>query len=88
MIVLNSRMKPGAFPTLCSGTNRLESFVLTVCTNDVVDTLLMLASAGRSFFALQPPYVILLRKDWAEVRRPPLCGGSVKDLGGAGWEGE
>jgi len=84
MMVLNSRMMPGAFPTLCSGTNKLETFVLTVCTNDVVETFFSLGSVGRFAFAPQPPNVTRLRKDWADVRRPRGWYCSERDLGGAG----
>ena len=56
-IVLNSSKKPGAFPTLCPGTNKLETFVLTDCTNDTVDAekFFLLMLTGRSGFAPQPP---------------------------------
>lgn len=84
MMVLSSRIIPGAFPTLCSGTNKVETFVLTVCTNDVVETLFSLASVGRFPFAPQPPNVTRLRKDWADVRRPRRLYCSERDLGGTG----
>lgn len=86
-IVLSSRKKPGDLPTLCPGTNKPETCVLTLSNKGAVEALSFLAvSTGLS--ALRPPHVTLLREDWADVRRPRLWCGSEKDLGGAEWEGE
>ena len=78
---------PGGLPTLCSGTNRVETLVLTLCKNGGAGGFVSVP-AGVSTFEPRPPHVILLRKDWDDVRRPRLGCGSEKDLGGAVCEGE
>lgn len=89
MIVLNSRAKPGAFPTLCCGTNKTESLVLTRSSIGI-EALLSSVLAGFSTFADRPPHVILLRNDWAELRGPRRVSGpgSEKDLDGTVCEGD
>ena len=84
-MVLNSRKKPGGFPTLWSGTSNLEKFDFALC--NIVDEVSWVVTEF-TLLAARPPHVILLRKDWDEVRRPGLEVGSVKDFGGTTWDGE
>ena len=87
MIVLNSRTKPGGFPTLYSGTNNVDIVVLTLSNNGLFGAGFSLESAALSGFGRRPPQVALRREDWAEVRRRPYWGSEV-DLGGGTWKGE
>jgi len=85
-MVLISWRNPGAFPTLCSGTSRVDKVDLALCIM-VNDDAPGSWSTEFGMVAARPPYVILLRTDWADVRRPGL-GASENDLGGTGWDGE
>jgi len=88
-MVLSSCRNPGGFPTLCSGTNRLgkvDRVDLALCTM-VNDDAPGSWSTEFGIVVARPPYVILLRMDCADVRRPGL-GVSENDLGGMGWDGE
>ena len=68
-MVFNSRTKPGGLPISWPGTSRLEKPVRALCNIVVVDEV-----AGPrvltefATLVVRPPYVILLRVDWAEVR--------------------
>jgi len=85
-MVFISWTNPGGFPTLCSGTNRVDRVDLALCTmvnDDAPGSWLM----EFGIMVARPPYVVLLRADCADVRRPGL-GASENDLGGTGWDGE
>jgi len=73
---------------LWPGTSRVERVDLARCStvNDDPFGLCWVATEPDILAAL-PPYVILLRKDCADVRRPGL-GMSENDLGGTWWDGE
>lgn len=85
-MVLSSWKNPGGFPTLCSGTSRVDKVDLAFCTM-VNDDAPGSRLAKLGMVVALPPYVILLRADCADVRRPGL-GVSENDLGGAGCDGE
>jgi hypothetical protein len=65
-IVLNSRVNPGALPTLRSGLNNLDRVVPALCTN-VVEARRSWVPMESTILVVWPPSVILPGIDWTDM---------------------